>query len=176
MSFVRSMAEGLDTAAKMPTIKAKKDICMEFLVTVDRNEAGGWLAACPAIPGCACRGATRDQMFAGMKNSIRACLEIRAGRELAMTVELLPLYMTAQRKGSKVTWTGEKERIEALIRNGSETGAVDVPKAAMECLGRFRSSLNCFNSRTARLNALCRRRHSQLMGGGRSDSGHLRRM
>ena len=37
-----------------------------------------------------------------------------------MTVELVPFYMTAQRKGAKVTWTGEKEKIEALIRNDSE--------------------------------------------------------
>ena len=144
-------------------------------MTIDRDAAGIWLAECPAIPGCVCRAATREETFAGIKNSIRSCLEVRAGRELVMRVDLLPFYMTAQRNGSKVTWSGEKEKIEALIRSGSELTAVNPSKSARVCLGRFRWNSGGFASRTVRLNTNCRKSYAEITGGTGSDSGHFRR-
>ena len=32
---------------------------MRFLVTLDRDEDGVWIAECPAIPGCVSQGMTK---------------------------------------------------------------------------------------------------------------------
>ena len=84
---------------------------MQFLVTVDLDGEGRWAVNCPAIPGSALRAESRDEAFAGIRRTIKACLEMRAGRKLAVRVEVLPFYLTEQGRGSEVTWTGENERI-----------------------------------------------------------------
>ena len=60
---------------------------MKFLVTVDRDEDGTWVAECPSIPGCISQGKTRDEALANVRDAIRACLQVRAERGMPLTVE-----------------------------------------------------------------------------------------
>jgi predicted RNase H-like HicB family nuclease len=60
---------------------------MKFLVTIDRDEDGVWIAECPSIPGCVSQGDTRDECMENIKEAIALCLEVRAERGLPLTVE-----------------------------------------------------------------------------------------
>jgi predicted RNase H-like HicB family nuclease len=60
---------------------------VKFLVTIDRDEDGAWVAECPSIPGCVSQGRTKDEALANVQEAIRACLEVRAERGMPLTVE-----------------------------------------------------------------------------------------
>ncbi len=60
---------------------------MKFLVTVDRDEDGVWVAECPAIPGCVSQGGTREEAVESIREAIALCLEVRAERGLPLTIE-----------------------------------------------------------------------------------------
>lgn len=60
---------------------------MKFLVTLDRDEDGVWIAECPSIPGCVSQGDTREDALANIQEAIALCLEVRAERGLPLTVE-----------------------------------------------------------------------------------------
>jgi predicted RNase H-like HicB family nuclease len=60
---------------------------MKFLVTVDRDEDGVWVAECPAIPGCVSQGGTSEGAVEGIREAIALCLEVRAERGLPLTIE-----------------------------------------------------------------------------------------
>ncbi|MGL6095210.1 MAG: type II toxin-antitoxin system HicB family antitoxin [Fimbriiglobus sp.] len=60
---------------------------MKFLITLDRDEDGVWVAECPAIPGCVSQGQTREDAEENIRAAIRACLEVRAERGLPLTIE-----------------------------------------------------------------------------------------
>ena len=60
---------------------------MKFLITVDRDEDGIWVAECPAIPGCVSQGETREKAAENIREAIVLCLEVRAERGLPLTVE-----------------------------------------------------------------------------------------
>jgi len=60
---------------------------MKFLVTVDRDEDGVWVAECPAIPGCVSQGDTREEAAESIREAIVLCLEVRAERGLPLTIE-----------------------------------------------------------------------------------------
>jgi predicted RNase H-like HicB family nuclease len=51
---------------------------MKFLVTIDRDEDGVWVAECPSIPGCVSQGDTRGEALANVQEAIVLCLEVRA--------------------------------------------------------------------------------------------------
>jgi predicted RNase H-like HicB family nuclease len=123
---------------------------MKILVTVERIEAEHWVVQCPVIASCSVRGKTRDEALGKARWAIKSTLDNRAGRELAENIELLQYHVFADRKADKISWAGEKERIEALIRAAQSTPVVT--RAAMrtihegmaKCLGRFRSRLPGF--------------------------------
>jgi predicted RNase H-like HicB family nuclease len=116
---------------------------LEILVTVETNEeTGQWVVACPVIPGLWVQGKGRDESFALAQSAIRRNLEKRAGRKLAVDFELRPFYVFGDRKDEKVWWTGEQERIDALIQAAQSAPATVEP--VKECLGRFRSSSGQF--------------------------------
>ena len=52
---------------------------MKFLVTVDRDEDGAWVAECPAIPGCGCvsQDSTREEAAESIREAIVLCLDAR---------------------------------------------------------------------------------------------------
>ncbi|HMP75299.1 MAG TPA: type II toxin-antitoxin system HicB family antitoxin [Kiritimatiellia bacterium] len=60
---------------------------MKFMVTLDRDEDGVWVAGCPAIPGCISQGETRADALKNIKEAIALCLEVRAEQGLPLTVE-----------------------------------------------------------------------------------------
>jgi predicted RNase H-like HicB family nuclease len=60
---------------------------MTFSVTVDRDEDGAWVVECPAIPGCASQGTTKEEALQNIREAIRLCLEVRAEQGLPLTVE-----------------------------------------------------------------------------------------
>jgi predicted RNase H-like HicB family nuclease len=62
---------------------------MKFLVTIDRDEDGVFVAECPVIPGCISQGATEQEALDNIKDAIQECLEVRAERGMPLT---LPSY------------------------------------------------------------------------------------
>jgi predicted RNase H-like HicB family nuclease len=60
---------------------------MRFIVTLDRDEDGVWIAECPAIPGCVSQGSTKDDAIANVRKAITLCLEVRAEKGLPLTLE-----------------------------------------------------------------------------------------
>ena len=59
---------------------------MRFVVTIERDEDGVFVAECPSIPGGVSQGETREQAIVNVQDAIRQCLEVRAERGLPLTV------------------------------------------------------------------------------------------
>ncbi len=68
---------------------------MKFIVTIDRDEDGVWIAECPAIPGCVSQGDTREEALASDKEAIAACLEVRSELGMPLTIETQQVEVTA---------------------------------------------------------------------------------
>ena len=60
---------------------------MKFAVTIERDEDGAWIVACPAIPGCISQGGTKAEAIENIRDAIKACLEVRAETGMPLTVE-----------------------------------------------------------------------------------------
>ncbi len=60
---------------------------MKFMVSLDRDEDGVWVAECPSIPGCVSQGRTREEALENVKEAIVSCLHVRAEQGLPLTVE-----------------------------------------------------------------------------------------
>ena len=48
---------------------------MIYNVYVERGEDFGYVAHCPAIPGCHSQGATLEEAIKNIKDAIRGCIE-----------------------------------------------------------------------------------------------------
>lgn len=59
---------------------------MKLTVTIERDEAGMFVAECPAIPGCVSQGSTEEEALKNIREAILACLEVRAEQGLPLTV------------------------------------------------------------------------------------------
>ena len=66
---------------------------MQFVITIDRDEDGVWITQCPAIPGCASQGQTKDEAIANIREAVQLCLEVRAERGLPLTIETRQLQI-----------------------------------------------------------------------------------
>jgi predicted RNase H-like HicB family nuclease len=60
---------------------------MKLTVSLDRDEDGAWIAECPAIPGCASQGTTKEEALINIREAIQLCLEVRAEQGLPLTIE-----------------------------------------------------------------------------------------
>jgi predicted RNase H-like HicB family nuclease len=60
---------------------------VKFVVTLNRDEDGMWVAECPAIPGCVSQGEDRESALANIEEAIAACLETRAEHGMPLTIE-----------------------------------------------------------------------------------------
>ena len=60
---------------------------MKFVITLERDEDGVWIAECPAIPGCISQGVTKDEAVENIREAILGCLEVRAEQGMPLTVE-----------------------------------------------------------------------------------------
>ena len=61
---------------------------MKFVTTLERDEDGVWISECPSIPGCVSQGDTRHEAIANIREAIAACLAVRAGRGLPLTLRV----------------------------------------------------------------------------------------
>ena len=59
---------------------------MKFVVNLDRDETGFFVAECPAIPGCVSQGKTEAEALSNIREAIAACLEARAANGMPLTV------------------------------------------------------------------------------------------
>jgi predicted RNase H-like HicB family nuclease len=59
---------------------------MNFLVTIDRDEDGAYIAECTSIPGCVSQGCTEEEALRNIKDAIRECLEARAELGMPLTI------------------------------------------------------------------------------------------
>ncbi|MBI2956960.1 MAG: type II toxin-antitoxin system HicB family antitoxin [Acidobacteria bacterium] len=60
---------------------------MKFVVTIERDEDGMFVAECPAIPGCLSQGKSREEVLRNIQEAILLCLETRRQQGLPLTVE-----------------------------------------------------------------------------------------
>lgn len=60
---------------------------MKFVITLERDEDGIWIAECPAIPGCISQGATKDEAVDNVREAVLGCLEVRAEEGMPLTLE-----------------------------------------------------------------------------------------
>ncbi|HEY6332095.1 MAG TPA: type II toxin-antitoxin system HicB family antitoxin [Blastocatellia bacterium] len=68
---------------------------MKFNVTLDRDEDGVWIVECPSIPGCVSQGGTKEEAIENIKEAIALCLEVRAEKGMALTIETRQVEVAA---------------------------------------------------------------------------------
>ena len=61
---------------------------MKFIVTIDRDEDGMFIIECPFILGCISQGKTESEAIENIKDAIKQCLEVRAERDMPLTVSM----------------------------------------------------------------------------------------
>ena len=59
---------------------------MKFVITIEQDENDMFIAECPNIPGCISQGKTEQEALENIKDAIRQCLEVRAGKGMPLTV------------------------------------------------------------------------------------------
>ena len=62
---------------------------MRFVVTIERDEDGVFVAVCPAIPDCLSQGKTREEALHNIRDAIALCLGARRQEGLPLTVETM---------------------------------------------------------------------------------------
>ena len=60
---------------------------MKFIVTIQRDEDGMFIAECSSIPGCVSQGKTEEEAIENVKDAIEQCIQVRAERGMPLTVE-----------------------------------------------------------------------------------------
>jgi len=61
---------------------------MKFVVSIERDEDGMYVAECSAIPGCVSQGRTEEEALSNITEAIKECLEVRAERGMPLTVSI----------------------------------------------------------------------------------------
>ncbi len=59
---------------------------MTFVVTINKDEDGVFVAECPSIPGCISQGQTEQEALENIREAIELCLEVRAERGMPLTI------------------------------------------------------------------------------------------
>ena len=59
---------------------------MRFVITINQDEDGMYIAECPSIPGCVSQGATEEEAEKNIREAIKECLEVRAEKGMPLTV------------------------------------------------------------------------------------------
>ena len=68
---------------------------MRFLVTLEIGEDGHYVAECPALPGCASQGRTREEALANIQEAIELSLETRRAHGLPLQLEVAEVEVAA---------------------------------------------------------------------------------
>jgi predicted RNase H-like HicB family nuclease len=61
---------------------------MKFVVTIQQDEDGVYIADCPSIPGCVSQGNTEAEAETNIADAIRECLAARADLGLPLSVAI----------------------------------------------------------------------------------------
>ncbi len=61
---------------------------MKFVVTIQKDEDGVYIAECPSIPGCVSQGNTEAEAEINIAGAIRECLAVRADLGLPLSVAI----------------------------------------------------------------------------------------
>jgi len=61
---------------------------LRYIVTIQKDEDGVYIAECPSIPGCVSQGQTEGEALASIREAIAACLEVRAELGMPLSVEV----------------------------------------------------------------------------------------
>jgi predicted RNase H-like HicB family nuclease len=64
-----------------------RHIMAKFLITLEQDEAGWYVAECPDLPGCVSQGRSREEAIRNIREAIAASLETRVARG-----EILPRH------------------------------------------------------------------------------------
>lgn len=59
---------------------------MKFVVSIQQDEDGTYIAECPSIQGCVSQGRTEAEAEANIADAIRECLAVRAELGMPLTV------------------------------------------------------------------------------------------
>jgi len=62
---------------------------VKFLVTLDRDEKGWFVAECPALAGCLSQGQTKDEALRNIREAIQASLETRRAEGLPVGIDVV---------------------------------------------------------------------------------------
>lgn len=68
---------------------------MDFIVTLEQDEDGVWIAECPAIPGCVSQGSTLDEAVENVREAILLCLEVREELKMSQPREVRRIHVAA---------------------------------------------------------------------------------
>ena len=49
----------------------KKETPLKFIITIETDEDGYFIASCPALPGCHSQGKTKEEAIVNIKEAIR---------------------------------------------------------------------------------------------------------
>jgi predicted RNase H-like HicB family nuclease len=61
---------------------------MTFLVAVQQDEDGAWIAECPALPGCVSQRATRADAMANVRDAIAERVVVRRARAMPCDLDV----------------------------------------------------------------------------------------
>ena len=48
-----------------------KEMPIKFIITIEKDEDGWFIASCPALPGCHSQGKSKEEAVANIKEAIR---------------------------------------------------------------------------------------------------------
>lgn len=67
----------------------------KWVVTIEKDEDGWYIAECPSIPGCVSQGQTEEEALENIKNAIVECLQVRAEEGLPLSVKTYTVEVAA---------------------------------------------------------------------------------
>ncbi|MCX6593868.1 MAG: type II toxin-antitoxin system HicB family antitoxin [Acidobacteria bacterium] len=67
---------------------------MKFIVSIQQDEDGVFVAECLSIPGCVSQGTTEAEAEANLRDAIRECLAVRAEQGFPALVPTRELEVT----------------------------------------------------------------------------------
>jgi predicted RNase H-like HicB family nuclease len=67
----------------------------KWVVTIEKDEDGWYIAECPSIPGCVSQGQTEEEALENIKDAIIECLQVRAEEGLPISVKTYTIEVAA---------------------------------------------------------------------------------
>ncbi len=61
---------------------------MKYVVTLEQDEDGVWIAECPALLGCVSQGETERDALENIVHAIRDCMAVRQELGMPLSVEV----------------------------------------------------------------------------------------